>query len=65
MHVNQKKQIFKCFSCGAGGDALKFLQMRRRIDFREALAALAQRAGIQLDNAEGEPPKRSAARAGA
>jgi DNA primase len=26
MTVSGEKQIFKCFSCGAGGNALKFVQ---------------------------------------
>ncbi|MFH1746972.1 MAG: DNA primase [Planctomycetota bacterium] len=46
MYVSPKKQIFKCFACGAGGDAIKFIQLRQRVTFREALAILAQRAGI-------------------
>jgi putative DNA primase/helicase len=27
MYVNQKKQLFKCFACGAGGDAIEFLRL--------------------------------------
>lgn len=46
MLVSPAKQIFKCFSCGAGGDVISFVQMHRRIEFREALIFLAERAGI-------------------
>ncbi|MBU0637425.1 MAG: DNA primase [Planctomycetes bacterium] len=46
MSVNPTKQIFKCWSCGAGGDVIKFVQLRERVDFREALSVLAKRAGI-------------------
>ena len=47
MFVNPVKQIFKCFACGAGGDAFKFIQMRENLSFPEAIERLAQRAGIQ------------------
>ncbi|QOJ13457.1 MAG: DNA primase [Planctomycetia bacterium] len=48
MSVSPKKRIFKCWSCGAGGDVIKFVQMRERVEFPEALAILARRAGIEL-----------------
>jgi DNA primase len=50
LNVNPQKQIFKCFSCGAGGDAIRFVELYERVGFREALAALADRAGIALQN---------------
>jgi DNA primase len=48
MYVNPAKGIFKCFACGAGGDALKFVQLYDKLDFKQALEMLAQRAGIDL-----------------
>jgi DNA primase len=48
MNVNPVKQIFKCFACGAGGDVLKFIQMREGLTFPQAVERLAERAGIQL-----------------
>jgi DNA primase len=62
MAVSPAKQIFKCWSCGAGGDVIKFIQMRDRVDFREALASLARRAGIELSNPAGDDGRASAAR---
>ncbi|MHC4763393.1 MAG: CHC2 zinc finger domain-containing protein, partial [Planctomycetota bacterium] len=47
MYVNEAKQIFKCFACGAGGDVLKFVQMRENLTFPQAVERLAQRAGVQ------------------
>lgn len=47
MSVSPKKQIFKCWSCGAGGDVFKFVQLRERVEFPEALALLARRAGLE------------------
>lgn len=48
-YVSPSKQIFKCFACGAGGDVLKFIQMRENLTFPQAVERLAQRAGISLD----------------
>lgn len=48
LSVNETKQIFKCFACGAGGDVLKFVQMREGLTFPQAIERLAQRAGIVL-----------------
>lgn len=54
LSVSPKKQIFKCWSCGAGGDVIKFVQMLDRVDFREALAKLARRAGIDVREGPGD-----------
>ncbi|MHC4552502.1 MAG: DNA primase [Planctomycetota bacterium] len=49
MYVNPAKQIFKCFACGAGGDVLKFIQMKENLTFPQAVERLAHRAGIALE----------------
>jgi len=46
--VNPELQIFKCFGCGAGGDAYSFLQKMEGLEFGEALRTLADRAGVKL-----------------
>ncbi|MBE7506959.1 MAG: DNA primase [Planctomycetia bacterium] len=48
-NVTPDKQTFKCFGCGAGGDVFKFVQLREGVDFLEARAILANRAGINLE----------------
>ncbi|MEO1130841.1 MAG: DNA primase, partial [Planctomycetota bacterium] len=48
MYVVPHKQIFHCFSCGAGGNAIDFVMKYHGMDFREALRFLADRAGIEL-----------------
>src|SRR5690606_9054196 len=48
MYVVPAKQIYHCFSCGAGGNALTFVMDYHKMAFREALELLAQRAGIEL-----------------
>lgn len=46
LNVNPTKRIFKCFACGAGGDVIRFVQLRERVEFPEALRILARRAGL-------------------
>ena len=54
MNVSVSKQIFKCFSCGAGGDAIKFVMLKEHLTFPEAVEVLAERAGIQLPERRAE-----------
>ncbi|RKJ52602.1 DNA primase [bacterium 1XD42-8] len=46
--VSQPKQMYYCFGCGAGGSALTFLMQYENYSFKEALEALADRAGVKL-----------------
>jgi DNA primase len=48
MFVVPHKQIYHCFSCGAGGNAITFAMNYFKMSFREALEHLAQRSGITL-----------------
>ena len=56
MYVSPAKQIFKCFACGAGGNAFNFMMLREKMSFPEAVELLAERAHIEL-------PKKEAPRA--
>jgi DNA primase len=47
-NVNQARQFYKCFGCGAGGDALKFVMEVDGLTFPEALKLLAERNGIPM-----------------
>ncbi len=47
--VNQSKQIFHCFGCGAGGDVITFLLKHDSLSFHEAVTMLAKKAGISID----------------
>ncbi|GGH85007.1 DNA primase [Pullulanibacillus pueri] len=49
-HVSQDKQLYHCFGCKAGGDIFTFIQEIEGIDFPEAIALLADKAGIVLPN---------------
>ncbi len=50
--VNPQRQIFKCFGCGAGGSAIRFVMNYENLDFISATKKLAERAGIKLVEAE-------------
>ncbi|HQP91875.1 MAG TPA: DNA primase, partial [Candidatus Omnitrophota bacterium] len=50
--VSADKQIYHCFGCGAGGNALTFVMQYEKVNFREALESLAQRSGIPLPEPE-------------
>ena len=51
--VNPRMGIFKCFGCGVGGDAVRFLMLHEGLNFREALQNLARRQGIDLSRYDG------------
>lgn len=50
--VSQRKQMYYCFGCGAGGNAVTFLMQYENYSFQEAMEALAQKAGITLPKQE-------------
>lgn len=50
--VSQRKQMYYCFGCGAGGNAVTFLMQYENFSFQEAMEALAQKAGITLPKQE-------------
>ena len=52
MYVSPAKQIFKCFACGTGGNAITFLMRREQMSFPEAVILLAERHGISLPEKE-------------
>ena len=55
--VNPDGHYFKCFGCGKSGDAITFLQEYEGLDFNEAIKELAEKAHIDLGNAEFESEK--------
>lgn len=58
--VNQEKQFYYCFGCGAGGNAIGFLMDYERMDFPRAVESLADHAGLEVPReatAFQEPPR--------
>jgi DNA primase len=39
-YVNVRKDVFYCHGCGQGGDLIRFIQLSRRLSFRQSLVCL-------------------------
>jgi len=48
-YVNTRKNVFYCHGCGQGGDLVRFVQLSRRMSFRQSLACLDQQTDQQVD----------------
>jgi DNA primase len=53
--VNETRQIFHCFGCGAGGDVFRFVMEYEKVDFVTAVNILAERAGVEIQYEGGQP----------
>lgn len=49
MSVSAEKQIYTCFSCGATGNVIKFIEDYENISFLEAVKKIADKSGIQVN----------------
>ena len=66
-HENKKTPAFvvwpesgtwRCFGqCNEGGDIFKFVMKRENLEFKDALAKLAARAGVELPSIAKESPQ--------
>ena len=54
LQVNPERQSFKCWVCDIGGDIFTFVMKIEGVTFPEALAMLADRAGIPMKPRRGE-----------
>jgi DNA primase len=49
LDIDPKRQRYRCWACGAYGDAFAFVEKMEKVGFKEARAILAARAGIKFD----------------
>ena len=49
MSVSREKQIFRCFVCGATGNAISFVKDYEKVSFIEAVEILGKNAGISVN----------------
>ncbi|HEU5441725.1 MAG TPA: DNA primase [Ktedonobacterales bacterium] len=60
-YVFPETGTWRCFGCNEGGDLFSFVEKQQGLDFRDALAQLAERAGIPLDGHAGGQPREESA----
>ncbi len=58
--VNQQKQIYYCFGCGKGGNAINFIMEIEKVDFVEALQRLGKKLGIVVEASGPSDPRKKA-----
>ena len=58
MSVIPGKQFYYCFSCGAGGNAIKFLMEFQRQSFSDVVLELAKKYQVPIDTVDGPQQER-------
>ncbi len=53
--VNAQDKLYHCFGCGVGGDVIKFVEEKEGLAFPDAVEALAERYGVELEREEEDP----------
>lgn len=61
--VSPSKQLCKCFSCGNGGNVVKFVMQHEQMTYPEALKWLGRRYGIEVKEREQSEEEKAAATA--
>lgn len=61
--VSPSKQLCKCFSCGNGGNVVKFVMQHEQMTYPEALKWLGRRYGIEVKEREQTAEQKAAATA--
>lgn len=56
--VSPAKNMYYCFGCGAGGDAIKFVQQYDGASFTEAVESLAASLGMEVPHQKSSSPER-------
>ncbi|POF29704.1 DNA primase [Roseibium marinum] len=63
-HVDDRRNRYKCFGCGASGDHFTFLCETEGLSFPEAVERLAEQAGVGLPAPDPQAARREKKRAG-
>ena len=58
MTVSPAKQFYYCFSCGAGGNSIKFLMEFQRQSFSDVVLDLARRYQLPIETVDGPQQER-------
>lgn len=49
LNISDSKGMYKCFACGEGGDAIKFVMNYKKLDFTEALKEICGILGLPFE----------------
>ncbi len=52
--INDEKNTYHCFGCGAGGSIFRFVMEMEKISFPEAVRRIGSKAGIEIEEQESE-----------
>jgi DNA primase len=53
--VDPQEKLYHCFGCGVGGDVIKFVEEKEGLGFPEAVEALGERYGVEIEREEADP----------
>ncbi len=53
-NVNPEMGLFKCFGCGVGGDAFKFVMLTEGLTYPEAIRKIGGRVGVTVEEEQSE-----------
>jgi DNA primase len=53
--VDPENKLYHCFGCGAGGDAIRFVEETEALDFPAAVEALAERYSVRIEREVDDP----------
>jgi len=56
--ISPQKQIYHCFGCGAGGDAIKFVMEYEKLNYPEAIERLADQNNYTLNYTDNKNPQK-------
>jgi DNA primase len=53
--VDPGAKLYHCFGCGVGGDVIRFVEEKEGLSFPDAVEALADRYGVELEREDEDP----------
>jgi len=56
--ISPQKQIYHCFGCGAGGDAIKFVMEYEKLNYPDAIEKLAEQNNYALHYTDNKNPQK-------
>jgi len=54
MQISDSKKLFKCYACGAAGDAISFVMKYKNLDFIDSLKEICSQQGLSFESFQEE-----------